>query len=83
MGALEILAWFLFIFVLLPIMGVMFGLILYMAYTVLKKFLNYLEELENNITVSPLVMYLILILLGSIFFYLLARLGEISHYQGY
>ena len=87
MDALYFLAWFLFIFVFLPMMGAMFGLILYMAYTVLKKFIDWFEELENNRAVSTnkksLMMYLTSIILGLICFYFLERLAEIYNYQGY
>ena len=70
MDALYFFAWFLFIFVILPILGVMFGLILYGAHMVLGKFIDWFEELENDRVVSTnkksLMMYLTSIILGWI-----------------
>lgn len=54
MDALYFLAWFLFIFVFLPMFGVMFVVILGMAYTVLGKFNDWFEELGNNRGSQPI-----------------------------
>ena len=75
MDALYFFAWFLFIFVFLPMFGVMFGLILYGAYMVLGKFIDWFEELENDRVVSTnkknLMMYLTSIILGLILYRIL------------
>ena len=87
MDALYFLAWFLFIFVFLPMFGVMFVVILGMAYTVLGKFNDWFEELGNNrgsqLIKKTLMIYLTLIILGLILFFLLERLAWIYNYQGY
>ena len=87
MDALYFFAWFLFIFVLLPMMGAMFAVILAMAYEVIKYFTGSVEEFLNNKDISTdrkyLIQYLFCILLGLVLYFILDWLVDIYNNKRY